>query len=230
MFFLFPYRVDVSTESQPVANWVLLFTTAVCFLAIDPVIEVPRSGVLGEYGLTEEGLHLLVAQGWGWGLAGHVLLHAGWLHLLGNAIFLWVFGNAVCSPMGPGKFLGTYIALGIFAVVIHLTFVGTPAVGASAAINGLVGMCLVWYPREYLSCLMVLGASVRTFEVPAYTMIVLWFLFDITGVVLGTGGVGYVAHIAGFLAGCVWAVVLLKMGWVSMPSYQATLLDQRWRS
>ena len=89
-------------------------------------------------------------------------------------------------------------------------------------------MFLVFYPREYLSCLLVLGASVRNFEVPAYYMIVLWFLFDITGAVMGSGGVAYLAHIAGLLAGCAWAVVLLKTGWVTMPSYQATLLDQKW--
>jgi membrane associated rhomboid family serine protease len=226
---LIPYRIDVTSTRPPVANWLVLGVTVVCFFGIDIVTLQSVT----DLGTGDERLaptfHPMVAQGWGWGLLGHVLLHADFLHLLGNAIFLWVFGNAVCSAMHPLLFLASYFGLGLVAGGVDTLLVGRPAVGASGAINGIVGMCLVWYPREYVSCLLFVGTRPRAYELPAWLLILFWFAFDILGAVLGTGGIGYVAHIAGLLAGVGLAVGLLKTGLVTMPDAQATLLDLNWR-
>jgi membrane associated rhomboid family serine protease len=223
---LFPFRIDVTTERRPVTNWLLLAVTVFCFFWIDVGNEAPSRLAPDDAGRT---LHPMVAQGWGWGLLGHVLLHNDFLHLLGNCIFLWVFGNAVCSAMHPAQYLASYFGLGFVAIGAHLAIDGGPAVGASGAINGLVGMCTVWYPMEYVSCVLTLGFAARTFEVRAWIIILLWLALDVAGAILGLDGVAYLAHIAGLLGGAVWAVVLLKTGWVTMPSYQATLLDLRRR-
>ena len=225
---LFPYRIDVTTDRRPLANWLVLAITVVCFFGINLVrTTATDSGPDAEPAVPT--FHPMVAQGWGWGLLGHMFLHADIVHLLGNMIFLWVFGNAVCAAMHPLLYLGTYVGLGLAAIGVHLAIDGTPAVGASGAVSGVVGMCIVWYPREYVSCVLGLGFAARTFELRAWILILLWFVLDCLGAMMGTGGVAYLAHIAGTLAGAGWAALLLKNGVISMPNYQATLLDMNWR-
>lgn len=94
----------------------------------------------------------------GWtieGLLGHIWLHGGVIHLLGNMLFLWIFGNAVCAKIGNIRYLPIYLGLGVIAGISHLIFVGGSVVGASGAIYGIVGMYLVFFPENEITCYLV---------------------------------------------------------------------------
>jgi membrane associated rhomboid family serine protease len=171
-------------------------------------------------------------EGWilhGWnpqGLIGHMWLHAGILHLLGNMLFLWLFGNAVCAKVGNKWFPLMYLFFGFVAALAHIMFSGEPMLGASGAINGVVGMFLVFFPENEVNCIWILFFPyMRRISVSSYWMILLWFVFDIWGAMTGGGNTAYFAHLGGFAAGVVLAVFLLERKWVTMEDYEKSLLQ-----
>lgn len=210
-----PLSVDVGQARRPWANWALIAATVVTFFAT-----------------TTGGLYLgeppnpLVLDGVGIGILGHVLLHANLLHLLGNMLFLWVFGNAVCARIGSPRYLLCYALFAAGAAVLHLVLSGGPAIGASGAINGVVGMFLVFHPKDYVSFGFVDLGRIR--EAPAWNLVALWLLLDLLGLLSGSGGVAYAGHLGGFATGFVTAVILLKHDLVA-DAPGATLLDLNWR-
>lgn len=165
------------------------------------------------------------------GLFGHMWLHGGIIHLLGNMLFLWIFGNAVCAKIGNLRYIPAYIGLGLLAGISHLVFVGGSMLGASGAINGIVGMFLVLFPQNEITCywiffipLMVRG-FVREFSLSSAWMILFWLTFDILGAILGGGEVAYFAHLGGFAGGVVLALLMLKFKMVTMERYEKSLLQ-----
>jgi membrane associated rhomboid family serine protease len=167
-----------------------------------------------------------VLDGWdAEGLFGHMWLHAGLLHLIGNLVFLWLFGNAVCSKIGNVIYLPIYILCGLAAALSHLLFFDfdTPMLGASGAINGMVGMYLVFFPENSISCFFMLYFRPIWFTVRSFWMILFWFVFDIWGAMRGGGGVAYFAHIGGFVSGFAIAVLLLKTKTVVMERDETSL-------
>jgi len=213
---LIPYRVDVLFPRVPWANWVLI---ALCSL-----------GFLLEGFLPEDILNPLVLETWHpAGLLGHLFLHLDLFHLLGNMLFLWVFGNAVCARIGNGAYLGAYFVCGLVAAAIHLLMDGHPAIGASGAINGVVGLYLVLYPRNEICCAYFIVFKPGTFEISGYWLILLWFVMDILGAVFGAGGeVAYWAHIGGFLGGFGCGILLLGMKRVAFDQADLPHLFERW--
>ena len=164
------------------------------------------------------------------GLFGHMWLHGGILHLLGNILFLWIFGNAVCSKIGNTRYLPLYIFLGLLAAMAHLIFQGGSAIGASGAIMGVVGMYLVFFPQNDITCYFVwflfFHPIIRGFTISSYWMVLFWVIFDIWGAAKGGGTTAYFAHLGGFFAGMFLAILMLKTKWVEMnPRYERSLLD-----
>ncbi len=159
------------------------------------------------------------------GLFGHMWLHGGLMHLIGNMLFLWVFGNAVCSKIGNLMYFPVYITLGLAAAFTYIMFSDFPMIGASGAVNGIVGMYLIFFPINDITCFYWFYFSVGTFSLSSFWMILLWFAFDIFGVVSGGGGVAYTAHVGGFMAGVVIAVTFLKLGIVQMEDDERSLLN-----
>ena len=211
---LIPYAVDVPFDNRPVVNWVLVVTIVLAFVLM----------IVSE----EEAVEQWVLRGWGIkGLFGHMWLHGGIIHIVGNMLFLWLFGNAVCSKVGNLLYLPTYLLFGVLAAATHLICAGGPAVGASGAINGLVGMYVVFFPRNDISCAWVIILwYTKTFSVSGFWIIGLWLFFDIWGALSGVErGVGYYAHIGGFLAGFVIAFLMLKYEVVTMESDEESILD-----
>lgn len=209
---LVPYQADVPMFRWPISNFVILGLMGLVFLL--------------ELQMSESVLVTFVLGGPSWlGWIGHLWLHADVLHLLGNGAFLWVFGNAVCAKMGNKTYPPVYLGLGLAAAAIHMTFDGDPALGASGAINGIVGMFVAWYPRNEISCFYWIWIRIGTFEVSSFWMILLWFGFDVWGALSGGGGTAYYAHLGGFAAGLVLALFLEKAGHVSMDRHERTLLQ-----
>jgi membrane associated rhomboid family serine protease len=139
-----------------------------------------------------------------------MFMHGGWLHLMGNMWFLWIFGNNVEDSMGHARFLIFYLLCGLAAAALQVLSQpdsGIPMVGASGAIGGVMGGYVVLYPKVRVHMLVVFGFCVRTVPVPALFMLGYWFLLQLLGgaVNLGRegGGVAFWAHVGGFAAGAV---------------------------
>jgi membrane associated rhomboid family serine protease len=139
-------------------------------------------------------------------------LHGGWLHLIGNMWFLWVFGNNVEDSMGPLRFTIFYLACGLIAVGFQIAASQhslAPIVGASGAIGGVMGGYIVLYPRVHIHMLIFLGFYITTIAVPALWMLGYWLLLQLLGglgSVKGEGeGVAFWAHFGGFAAGMLLA-------------------------
>src|SRR5262249_9053942 len=155
------------------------------------------------------------------GIVGHVLVHASVAHLVGNMLFLWVFGNAVAPRMGLIGFPCFYFAAAAFVGVTHLLISDRPAVGASGAINAVVGVFLVVHPKDRVRTLLPTG---RAAEFPGYVVVLVWLAFDLWGLAQETD-IDHVAHLLGFLFGFVTAVVLIRTGRMPIAAFEATLLD-----
>ncbi|HTG50751.1 MAG TPA: rhomboid family intramembrane serine protease, partial [Gemmatimonadales bacterium] len=143
-----------------------------------------------------------------------MFLHGGWLHLIGNMWFLWLFGNNVEDSMGHGRYLVFYLLCGLAAASAQ-TLVNPnsaiPMVGASGAISGVMGAYIVLYPRVRIHMLIFLGFFITRAVVPAYVMLGYWLLLQIVGglpaLAEESGGVAFWAHAGGFLAGAVLVLV-----------------------
>jgi membrane associated rhomboid family serine protease len=138
----------------------------------------------------------------------HMFLHGGWLHLLGNMWFLWIFGNNVEDSMGHARFAVFYLLCGLAAAALQVAASPTspiPMVGASGAIGGVMGGYVVLYPRVRVHLLLWFGLFVTTVAVPAIFMLLYWLALQLIGgaVSMGAerGGVAFWAHVGGFVAG-----------------------------
>jgi membrane associated rhomboid family serine protease len=141
-----------------------------------------------------------------------MFMHASWMHIIGNMVFLWAFGPEMEDAMGHGRFLFFYLFGGLVAMlaqVLASPHSRVPCLGASGAIAAVMGAFIVTYPRDRIRTLLFLFIFVRITFIPAALLIGFWFLIQVFdyGVVANvqTGGVAYVAHIAGFLFGVVTA-------------------------
>ena len=145
-----------------------------------------------------------------------MFLHAGWLHLLGNLLFLWIFGVRRRGSGGPGAFLLIYLAGGVAAVAAQTLSDPAstqPMVGASGAIAAVLGAYLVLFPRARIQSLVFLGFFYQLIAVPAVIVLGFWFLLQVVdgigslGATTGvSGGVAFFAHIGGFVAGVLLAL------------------------
>lgn len=141
-------------------------------------------------------------------VVSHMFLHGGWMHLIGNMWFMWVFGNNVEDSMGHARFIVFYLLCGLAAAALQMMSnpeSGVPMVGASGAIGGVMGAYIMLYPKVQVHMLIFLGFFVTTFAMPAMYMLGYWFLIQMIGG-LGSigargGGVAFWAHIGGFVAG-----------------------------
>lgn len=212
---LVPYEIETLKQYHPWANWL---TVGICSL----VSLMVFGGMI-----SEDVFESLVLDGWGLkGLLGHVLLHGDLIHLIGNMIFLWVFGNAVCTNIGNLKYLAVFLGCTLVAAFFHNVFDGGPAIGASGAINGIVGLVLAMYPlnRVYVFWFFVIKGG--TFSVRAWHIILFWLAFDIWGAVMGGGMIAYWAHIGGLAGGIGIGILCLRLGWIQLTQFDnRSLLD-----
>ncbi len=143
-------------------------------------------------------------------LVTSMFLHGGWLHVIGNMWFLWVFGSHIEDVMGAPRFLLFYLTCGIVSALVQLAMsLGSPVptLGASGAIAGVMGAFLVLYPRVRVTTLIFIIFFVTTVEIPAAFMLIYWFVIQLvsgvfsSGAFSDSGGVAWFAHVGGFIAG-----------------------------
>jgi len=155
------------------------------------------------------------------GVVAGLFLHAGWLHLAGNMLFLWIFGNNVEDRLGRLSFLGFYLAGGITASLAQVWTDPTstlPLVGASGAIAATLGAYLVLWPRARVLSLVFLGFFYQLLEVPAVILLGFWFLLQLVeglgslGGATAGGGVAFFAHVGGFVLGAAVGFIVRAVG------------------
>jgi membrane associated rhomboid family serine protease len=224
---MFPYRDDNPTLAAPIVTLVLIganvlawmlvqgagtdpaLTRSVCHLGlvpgellgrVPPGTEIPLGRYLCPVGGAPAPHTALTSM----------FLHGSWLHMLGNVWFLWIFGNNVEDSMGRGRFVAFYLLCGLAAAAAQVAVnpgSPVPMVGASGAISGVMGAYLMLYPRVRVHLFVFLGFIVTTFAVPAYFMLLYWMLLQGIGSAADFarggegGGVAYMAHMGGFVAG-----------------------------
>jgi rhomboid family protein len=142
-----------------------------------------------------------------------MFMHAGWIHIVGNMVFLWAFGPEIEEAMGRPRYLAFYLLSGLAASVAQIAAMPgstVPNLGASGAIAGVMGAFLITYPRDQIRTLILFGWFTRITVIPAALLIGLWFLIQLVSQIgamadVQTGGVAYVAHVGGFIFGAVTA-------------------------
>ena len=143
-----------------------------------------------------------------------MFLHGGFMHIAGNMLFLWIFGDNLEDEMGHLGFLLFYLAAGIGAGLIHVyTAQGSvvPTVGASGAIAGVMGGYLLLFPKARVDVLLILIVIFRIIPIPAFVVLAVWFVLQFAGSVgadPNVGGVAYWAHTSGFIAGFLLTIPL----------------------
>lgn len=152
-----------------------------------------------------------------------MFMHASWMHIIGNMVFLWAFGPAIEDAMGHGRFVVFYLLGGVVAMMAQV--MGDPnsllsCLGASGAIAAVMGAFIVTYPRDRIRTLLIIFIFIRVTFIPAVFLIGFWILIQVLnyGVVarVQTGGVAYLAHIGGFVFGVIMARVFenpRRMAW-----------------
>jgi membrane associated rhomboid family serine protease len=152
-----------------------------------------------------------------------MFLHGGIFHLLGNMLYLWIFGNNIEDYLGSFRFVLFYLLSGLGASLTHIIFnpnSQVPMIGASGAIAGVLGAYLILYPRANVLTLVFLFFFIRIIPIPAALVLGFWFLLQIMNVGMG-GGVAWWAHIGGFLVGILLIKVFSGRGRPSRPVVRA---------
>ena len=245
---MFPYRDENETIRTPYATFVLIALNVAAWLFIQGAgspMALARS--ICDLGLIPGELTLSVPPGtrfpMGEGLVcltdpgrqvSHVLtsmfLHGGWMHILGNMWFMWIFGNNVEDAMGRLRFVVFYLLTGAAAALTQVFLTpasAVPMVGASGAISGVMGAYVVLYPHVRVFMIVPLGFFMTSMAWPAWMMLGYWLLLQfvsgLTALGREGGGVAFWAHFGGFVAG----VVLIKL--FARPDYLAEHQARRWQ-
>lgn len=138
-----------------------------------------------------------------------MFLHAGFMHLAGNMLYLWIFGNNIEDALGKFRFILFYFTCGAIAAFCHALGAHNsdiPMVGASGAISGILGAYLILYPKAKVKTLIFLGFFITIARIPAVVLLIVWMGFQIYNSIAmsgGGGGVAWLAHIGGFIAGMI---------------------------
>ncbi len=146
-----------------------------------------------------------------------MFMHASWMHIIGNMVYLWAFGREMESAMGSVRFTLFYLAGGIVAMTCQILgdpSASVPCLGASGAIAAVMGAFLITYPRDRIRTIVFFIIFFRVTFIPAALLIGFWFLMQLlnfgTVATVHTGGVAYLAHIGGFLFGVVAARLMIE--------------------
>ncbi len=218
---MIPLKVDILRTRAAICNVFLIILNVLVFFY--ELSLSPRAGqsLIYAFGLIPSHTGLLFSPH-GTTLSAAFLpmvtsmfLHAGWMHLLGNMLFLWVFGGNVEDALGHFQYLIFYFICGIGAAVAHTIFnwgSNVPTVGASGAISGVMGAFIVLFPRARVATLIPALFLFFTIRIPAFLMLGYWFFLQIfsglatLGVGGQQGGVAWWAHVGGFLLGALLVV------------------------
>jgi membrane associated rhomboid family serine protease len=201
---MIPLRSSERVYSSPIVTASLIAVNTAVFLYQASLPDYANEAFVTRWGIVPDQLSLIT-------LVTSMFLHGGWLHIIGNMLFLWVFGRNVEDLAGGSRFFLLYMACGVAAAIVQVIMNPSsrlPTIGASGAIAGVMGAYLIKFPRSRILTLTFIFFFVTTLEIPAALLLLFWIAIqffngigslasqDYTG-----GGVAWFAHVGGFLAG-----------------------------
>ena len=241
---MLPFRDNIPTERFPLITVVFIAINVLVYFLLElPAMEtvLQQATFFSQYGMTPcvisgaecdlSGVSVEVVSAWSSRsfsayptLITSMFLHGGLLHLGGNMLFLWIFGNNVEDSMGRIRFIVFYLLCGLIASVAQIMIDPAsviPNVGASGAIAGVLGAYILLYPHARVTTLVFLFFFITFIELPAVVVLLMWFvlqLFSGTSSLLAENetGVAYFAHVGGFVAGFLLIKLFTKR---RMPVY-----------
>lgn len=222
MIFALPLYDDNPIRRTPVVTWFLIGLCSGAFLW---ELGHDQHRLFYSYGMIPAVLFgsahlapgLRAVPAWATVLTS-MFLHGGWLHLIGNMLFLWIFGNNVEDALGHFRYLFLYLASGVAAALVQAGSSAAshvPMIGASGAIAGVLGAYLLLYPRANVHVFVWIVIFFRMVNIPAWIMLGLWFAMQLAGALMrapGTPGVAVWAHAGGFVGGVILIAVLRPSG------------------
>ncbi|MFZ5643419.1 MAG: rhomboid family intramembrane serine protease [Bacillota bacterium] len=216
---MIPLRDSVRPKRAPYVNWAIIAINLYIFIREFLLSPAELNEVFFTLGLIPSNVMYVLMTG---APVDSVLitfitamfLHGGWMHVLSNMLFLWVFGDNVEDRLGHFKYLLFYLVVGIFGSIAHIIsnpFSEVPIIGASGAVAGILGAYFVTFPRARVLTLVPIIIFFTIVEIPAVIFLALWFILQIFNGTASLGGaansVAWWAHVGGFAAG----VVLIKL-------------------
>jgi len=219
-----PLKDTQRSRRRPIVNWILIAANLLVFMYEVALPDRLLAMFTVRYGVIPRALlspgsfrpgSLAIYAGWP-SLLTSLFIHAGWVHLLGNMLYLYIFGDNVEDRLCRGNYLVFYLVCGAISSIGHIASAPgstTPTVGASGAIAGVLGAYFIMYPRARVLALVPVGFFLSLMEVPAIVFLFLWFITNLfsgmasLGAPVG-GGVAWWAHIGGFVAGMLGALLV----------------------
>ena len=238
---MFPVSDNRASRHVPVTTWLIVALNVVVFLF---ELQLSRRGLdrfMLTWGMIPQNVLTAVSHPFAPG-ASHVFLtlltsqfiHGGWLHIIGNMLFLLVFGPAVEDRLGSLVFGGFYLLCGVIAAAVQIfalsPFLGgqfEPNIGASGAIAGILGAYIVLYPLRWITVIVPIFIIPLPVTLPAFVLIGWWFIqqlfygtITLSPMAANSGGVAFWAHIGGFVAGMLMLlpVALMRQRYIDIPN------------
>jgi len=221
---MIPLRDVIPSRTTPVVTVTILVVNVLAFL-----YEISLEPLTLDVFLR---IHGMVPAAFAWSdVLTSMFLHGGWLHLIGNMLSLWIFGDNVEDRLGHGRFIVFYLLCGTLAALAHVwadPYSPIPTIGASGAIAGVMGAYFVLYPHSRIITLLPIFIFIQIVEVPAVVFLGLWFLLQlVSGVgsqlVAATGeaagGIAFWAHVGGFAVGALLVKLMARPERASIEWY-----------
>ena len=208
---MIPLRDAIPSRTTPFVVMAIIALNAVVFLFELTLSDVEMHGFAMTFGL--------VPAWFNWpSVVTSMFMHGGWLHVIGNMLYLWIFGDNVEDRMGHGRFIVFYLICGIAAALGQTAAAPdstVPMIGASGAIAGVLGAYLVLFPHSRVLTLIPIFFFIQIVEIPAIFFLGFWFLMQLFAGVgsigaASTGGIAFWAHAAGFLTGLALVLVFRR--------------------
>lgn len=214
---ILPIRTDSPLRSTPWMNWMLILANALVFF-----MEMLYPDIRMRYVLSPRDPHLTH-------YFTYAFLHEGWAHIIGNMLFLYIFGNNVNDKLGNLGYLAFYLAGGVFAGIGYVVTqsLPNPVLGASGAVAAVTGAYLVLFPRSSIT-IIYFFYLIGTFEIPSIYFIAFFFLKDLFFSFTESTGVAHTAHVGGTLFGFVVGLSLLMVRLLPRDQFDILALAGRW--
>ena len=213
---MFPLKDDNPTQTQPIVTITLIVICILIFLYQFSLTYAENTFIINSYGMKPQNLLLYPNFSNYLTILSSMFLHGGFMHLIGNMLFLWIYGNNIEDAMGHIKFLFFYLFCGLAAALLQALVTpdsNIPMIGASGAVSGVLSAYLFLYPKAKVSTLIFIFFFITVIRIPAGILILIWFATQLINANLtdpNSPGVAWFAHIGGFLMGILLLPFLKK--------------------
>ena len=213
---MFPIKDDNPTEIKPLVTLSIIAICCFIFFYQFSISQIDNMELILKYGMRPNNLFSSNGLASIYAIFSSMFLHGGFLHLVGNMLFLWIYGNNIEDSMGHIKFLIFYVICGVSAALLQASINPSsdiPMIGASGAVSGVLSAYLLLFPKARVSTLVFIFFFITIIRIPAGLLIILWFASQVVNANItdpNSPGVAWFAHIGGFIMGALIIPFLKK--------------------